>query len=297
MHSAAPAARARHPETRAGGPRRNHGPQPPPLPPAGPAAGPVDVDLAVLAARPPTVTRYDRSRRRPQRAQVRPAHRAPAPPRAARVWAGTSVLLAAAGVATLVFVPSGSAPARVDTPVSVAAAPAGPSVAASAAAVPSAPPAPAPLLLPASDPTRVRIPALGVTARMIRLGLDRDGAMEVPPDAARVGWYDRSPTPGQLGPAVLAGHVDWGGHRGAFYGLRELVPGDTVVVERADGRAATFAVDRVEEHAKDDFPTDEVYGDVDHAGLRLVTCGGSFDADTGDYRDNVIVFASLVSAG
>ena len=72
---------------------------------------------------------------------------------------------------------------------------------------------------------------------------------------------------------------------------------EPVAVERADGTIATFRVDRVEEHAKDDFPSDEVYGDIAHAGLRLITCGGSFDADTGDYTDNVIVFASLVTAG
>jgi sortase (surface protein transpeptidase) len=127
------------------------------------------------------------------------------------------------------------------------------------------------------------------------LGLENDGSMEVPPGACPVGWYDRSPTPGQIGPAVLAGHVDWAGQHGAFFGLKELRPGDWIVVDRADGTQVTFEVDRVERHAKDDFPTDEVYGDIDHAGLRLVTCGGAFDEDSGDYLDNVIVFASLSS--
>jgi sortase (surface protein transpeptidase) len=119
--------------------------------------------------------------------------------------------------------------------------------------------------------------------------------MEVPPGAYPVGWYDRGPTPGQLGPAVLAGHVDWEGEPGAFAGIRALLPGDQVIVDRADGTVATFAVDRVEEVAKDAFPTTEVYGDLDHAGLRLITCGGSFDEDTGDYAGNVIVFARLVA--
>ena len=137
----------------------------------------------------------------------------------------------------------------------------------------------------------------GVASRIMELGLQRDGAMEVPPGAYPVGWYDASPTPGQLGPAVLAGHVDWEGEPGAFYGLRELRAGDTVVVDRADGTVATFRVDRVERHAKDDFPTEEVYGDIDHAGLRLITCGGAFDEDAGDYQDNIIVFASFAAAG
>ena len=121
--------------------------------------------------------------------------------------------------------------------------------------------------------------------------------MQVPQGAYPVGWYDGSPTPGELGPAVLAGHVDWEGEPGAFYGLRELVPGDTVVIDRADGTAATFRVDHVEEHSKDDFPTDQVYGDIDHAGLRLITCGGAFDEDTGEYLDNVVVYARFTGVG
>lgn len=150
--------------------------------------------------------------------------------------------------------------------------------------------------LPASDPVRVQIPTLGVTSSIMQLGLEDDGSLEVPAGAYPVGWYQGGPTPGELGPSVLAGHVDWEGERGAFYGLRELRPGDTVVIDRTDGTAATFRVDRVEEHSKGDFPTDDVYGDIEHAGLRLITCGGAFDEDTGDYQDNVIVFASFVSA-
>jgi sortase (surface protein transpeptidase) len=228
-----------------------------------------------------------------------PRHRAPRSGRthAGRAWTGVSAVLAAAGVAAVVLAPHDAPPpARLDVPVAAAVAPV--RAAAPEAVAPSAAPAPAPapvLQLPESVPVRVQIPALGVTSRIMDLGLERDGSMEVPPGAYPVGWYDRSPTPGEVGPAVLAGHVDWGGEAGAFYGLRELLPGDQVIVDRDDGRVATFQVDRVEEHAKDDFPTDEVYGDLDHAGLRLITCGGTFDEDTGDYEDNVIVFASLVA--
>ena len=269
-------------ETRAGGPVRITGLYPPPLAPAR-SGWPVGLPTADV----PRVTRYDRSRRP---ARARPGQVAPRPG-AGRVWAGTSVVLAAAGVAAVVVLPAAPAqPARLDVPVLAVAAPAAVQVNAQVAL-----PAAAPLHLPASQPVTVRIPALGVTSSITELGLERDGSMEVPPAAYPVGWYDRSPTPGQLGPAVLAGHVDWDGEPGAFYGLRELLPGDQVHIDRADGTVATFRVDRVEEHAKDAFPTDEVYGDIPTAGLRLITCGGIFDEDTGDYGENVIVFASLVA--
>ena len=247
---------------------RIEGVYPPPL--AAPTPDLLGVDLTSY----PRVTRYDRSR--------------PNWPIAAKAWTGVSAVLAVAGVTAVVLAPSDRpAPARLDVPVVAAVAP---------VATPAAGSSTVPVLqLPESAPIKVRIPALGVTSKVMELGLERDGSMEVPPGAYPVGWYDRSPTPGELGPAVLAGHVDWGGEPGAFYGLRELLPGDQVVVQREDGSTATFAVDRVEEHDKDGFPTDEVYGDVPYAGLRLITCGGTFDEDSGNYEDNVIVFATLVA--
>jgi hypothetical protein len=78
-----------------------------------------------------------------------------------------------------------------------------------------------------------------------------------------------------------------------FFSLRDLGPGDTISVDRADGRAARFLVESVQQFPKDAFPTDAVYADIDHAGLRLITCGGSFDPAARSYRDNIVVFADL----
>ncbi|MBW0118826.1 class F sortase, partial [Pseudonocardia abyssalis] len=140
------------------------------------------------------------------------------------------------------------------------------------------------------------IPALGVDSAMMDLGLQPDGTMEVPPDGTTAGWYSLSPTPGELGPAVLAAHVDWKGEPGVFYRLRDTEPGDEVRVRREDGTTAVFTVGRVEQYAKDSFPTDAVYGDVDAAELRMITCGGEFDDGTGNYEDNIVVYARLTGA-
>lgn len=128
------------------------------------------------------------------------------------------------------------------------------------------------------------------------LGLRADGAMQVPPTGFPAGWYTGSPTPGELGPAILAGHVDWARAPGVFFELRELSPGDEIRVVRQDGGTAVFRVTRVESFAKDSFPTETVYGDIDHAGLRLITCGGVFDRQARSYVDNLVVFAELVGA-
>jgi sortase (surface protein transpeptidase) len=146
-----------------------------------------------------------------------------------------------------------------------------------------------------STPVRVQIPAIGVDSALMRLGLQADGSLQVPPVGFPAGWYTGAPTPGELGPGILAGHVDWGGKPGVFYHLRDLQPGAEVTVTRQDGSAAVFRVSQVKEYPKDEFPTAVVYGDLDHAGLRLITCGGSFDRQTRNYDDNIVVFADLAA--
>lgn len=145
-----------------------------------------------------------------------------------------------------------------------------------------------------SKPVRVQIPTIGVNSRLMDLRLKADGTMNVPPDGTEAGWYTGAPTPGELGPAIIAGHVDWGGRQGVFYHLRNLKPNDQVTVSRQDGSTAVFQVIRVDAFPKDKFPTELVYGDINYAGLRLITCGGSFDQHAHSYRDNIVVFAQLV---
>lgn len=153
------------------------------------------------------------------------------------------------------------------------------------------------LVLAPAAPVSLTIPALDVeTGAFAPLGVSPDGAMDVPADAATVGWFTGAPAPGALGPAVLAAHVDWQGATGIFHELHELRPGDEVRVGRADGTTATFRVTDLQQHAKDAFPTDAVYGPIDHAGLRLITCGGRFDDAADSYRDNIVVFAELVGS-
>jgi hypothetical protein len=162
-------------------------------------------------------------------------------------------------------------------------------------------PAPAPgsaMVLAASHPTRLRIPAIDVDARgVIDLGLKPDRTMEVPADGTTVGWYTESPTPGERGPAVLAAHVDWNHEKGAFYDLHRLQAGDEITVDRADGSSPVFQVQRVEQYPKDQFPTRTVYGDVQRAELRLITCGGELDRAARSYRDNIVVYAALIRSG
>lgn len=157
--------------------------------------------------------------------------------------------------------------------------------------------APSLAVMPESEPVRLQLPSIAVDTEVMDLGLQQDGTMEVPPDGEIAGWYTKAPTPGELGPAVIAAHVDWNGKPGVFYELDELAPGDEVSVARRDGSTAVFVVTKVEQYPKDEFPTDAVYGDIDHAGLRLITCGGDFDERARSYEDNIVAYARLVGQG
>ena len=128
----------------------------------------------------------------------------------------------------------------------------------------------------------------------MNLGLNTDGSLQVPPSGFPAGWYTGAPTPGELGPAIIVGHIDWAGHPGVFYRLRDLKPGAQVNVTRANGTVAVFRVSSVQEFSKDAFPTTLVYGNTAYAGLRLITCGGAFDAKLHSYEDDIIAFAELV---
>jgi LPXTG-site transpeptidase (sortase) family protein len=152
---------------------------------------------------------------------------------------------------------------------------------------------------PAALPVSVDIPAIGVRSELITLGLNPDGTLAVPapgPDYDKAAWFDGSPRPGDIGPAVIEGHVDSAANGpSVFYRLGDLVVGDQVEVTREDGTVVPFEVYDVRVVPKADFPTFDVYGNTDGPELRLITCGGPFDGAAGSYLDNVVVFAGQMT--
>jgi sortase (surface protein transpeptidase) len=142
-------------------------------------------------------------------------------------------------------------------------------------------------------PVGVEIPRIGVVSSLDRLGRGPDRTVQEPTRWAVAGWYAPGTRPGDPGSAVILGHVDSKRGPAVFFRLRELRRGDTVTIRRADGSSVRFVVQRTEQYPKDRFPTDDVYYPTLTPALRLVTCGGEFDATVGRYRSNVIVFATM----
>lgn len=197
-----------------------------------------------------------------------------------RKWLGGAVLvLVLAGCGT----GQGEQPAGTSTPLSTV-----------ESAVPPA--AKGVTSLPASVPTEISIPKIGARSSLVPLGLNPDRTIQVPPvdQPMQAGWYDKAPTPGEVGPAIILGHVDGKKKPGIFFRLKEMAVGDEVLVSRQDGTTAQFKVTHVEQIAKREFPTDKVYGDTQGPELRLITCGGQFDHTAHSYLDNIIVYAALV---
>jgi hypothetical protein len=152
-------------------------------------------------------------------------------------------------------------------------------------------------VLPASKPVALEVPSIGVrTGKLMDLGLNPDNSLEVPPDAVTAGWFTQAPTPGEVGPSIIAGHVDYRRVPGVFVRLGDLRAGAEAIVHRADGTTAVFAIYRVDHYAKSSFPTDKVYGDTTEPELRLITCGGAFDHAARQYTDNVVAYGKLARA-
>ena len=141
----------------------------------------------------------------------------------------------------------------------------------------------------------ITIPSIGVKAGIVGIGLQADGALQVP-DPDKVGWYKRGPRPGAPGPAVLIGHLDNRTGPAVFYRLRELGRGDKILIRQRHGPTMRFTVVRLERVAKTALPTKRIWTTTSVPVLRLITCGGSFDRTTGHYRDNLIVYAARASS-
>ena len=146
-----------------------------------------------------------------------------------------------------------------------------------------------------STPVELTIPAISLAVSLSTLGLNADGTVEVPTDIQQPGWYRLGPSPGQIGSAVILGHVDSYTGPAVFFNLRALVAGSVVDVGLADGVTAQFEVTSVATYLKANFPDQSVYTSDGDSTLQLVTCGGAFDSATGHYLSNTVVYTSLVA--
>jgi len=151
------------------------------------------------------------------------------------------------------------------------------------------------------SPNRIDIPKLHASAPIVKVGTTADRELEVPLDPAKVGWWRYGAKPGaQSGTAILAGHVNYAGVKGAMADIGQLDPGDEVdvygtsLIDRHAAAASTlvrFTVTGVRTYHKTRLPYAQIFDQKSVGRIAIVTCGGPFDASTGNYLDNIVVFA------
>jgi hypothetical protein len=161
------------------------------------------------------------------------------------------------------------------------------------------PTAPAPRTRPVAEiisPNRIEIPKLKANAPIVKVGTTPDGELEVPLDPKKVGWWQYGAKPGaKVGTAILAGHINYAGVTGSMAEIGNLDPGDEVDIygtQNAGGRhEVRFTVTGVRTYHKTALPYGQIFDQKSVGRIAIVTCGGPFDASTGNYLDNIVVFA------
>lgn len=143
-------------------------------------------------------------------------------------------------------------------------------------------------------PVGLSIAALGVVdARVVPVGVDPDGQVELPDSGAVLGWYRFGSRPGSpAGSAVVVGHRDTVAEGpGALFDLPELQPGDRLEVRLADGSSLAYRVVARESLVKQRLPLDRLFARDGQHRLTVITCGGAYLPDVGGYQENVVVTA------
>jgi len=143
------------------------------------------------------------------------------------------------------------------------------------------------------DPVMLKVPAIKLSAPIVKTGLETGGALHVPGSPEQTGWYSLGTIPGDIGPAVITGHLDSAQGPGVLFNLKKIKPGDEIDVVRDDGSIAVFSAEKLARYPQDNFNTQAVYGPINTAGLRIITCSGIYNKAAKHYSDDLVVFGSL----
>jgi LPXTG-site transpeptidase (sortase) family protein len=142
---------------------------------------------------------------------------------------------------------------------------------------------------------RIKIPSIALDAAIDSVGLTPGSDMAVPSDPLHAGWYDLGPRPGEIGSAVIDGHVNWYyGATGVFADLHKLQAGDTITVEDATGVSSSFVVREIRRYDPSADASEVFFSTDGKAHLNLITCDGVWDKNAQQYSVRLVVFADKI---
>jgi len=141
-------------------------------------------------------------------------------------------------------------------------------------------------------PQTLTIKKIGIAARILQVGIDKEGRMDVPKTAYDVAWYNGSSRPGEAGAMVIDGHVQGVGGGAIFTNLKKLIVGDDIKVTRGDGKIFSYSVTKTETIPVSQVDMNKLLVSVDtnKPGLNLITCGGDYDTKSETFNSRTIVY-------
>ncbi len=149
---------------------------------------------------------------------------------------------------------------------------------------------------PGLIPYKIRIPAIAVDTFVERVGVTRTGTMDVPKNIWNTAWFGEGGyKPGQIGNAVIAGHLDAPGSRAVFWDLDKLKPGDSIYLTDPAGNSLTFGVIELKTYGLSEAPLENIFGPASEAHLNLITCSGVYSRSAGLYNKRLIVYTRLIA--
>lgn len=150
--------------------------------------------------------------------------------------------------------------------------------------------------VPATHPRYLKIPKLGVNARVYAVGLTKAGAIGTPDNVFDAAWFNQTSLPGKPGAMLIDGHVSSWTTRGIFYDLKSLSVGDTMHIETGNGTVYQYKVMKTQTYEASSINVQTLLTPIDsqHPGLNLITCAGDVIKGTNDFNKRIVVFAEQI---
>ena len=141
-------------------------------------------------------------------------------------------------------------------------------------------------------PVSINIPSINLNATIEKVGMKADGSMDVPKEPMNTAWYELGPRPGEVGSAVIDGHVDWWySATGVFANLSDVKPGHIIIVTDDAGKIISFVVRDIRTYSAGADATDIFVSNDGGSHLNLITCAGAWDTYANQYSNRLVIFA------
>jgi LPXTG-site transpeptidase (sortase) family protein len=145
-------------------------------------------------------------------------------------------------------------------------------------------------------PKYIKIPRLSVSARVKSMGITNKNEMQTPNNIYDTGWYDKSAhpgDPGSIGAMLIDGHVHGPTLPGVFANIKKLQVSDSIQIVRGDNQVFTYKVVKVQNYDANTMNMGVLLASIQPGkpGLNLITCGGPFNRNSGEYTQRTVVFA------